>query len=155
MVNFYLLICRWLIAFSDGSIHWKSNLNSIDVVFVDAVNEGSTARSGDIETTSYALLTYVLRGDTQKCLPIVHWLTSQRNSLGGFRSTQVHHLHRTRLFSRQKTKSDFPGHCCWPSGMEFNFCLKLQILFSQFKINAFMKNIFNIPINTICWYNIY
>jgi hypothetical protein len=42
----------------------------------------------DVETTSYALLTYMTLGDTNKGLPVVRWLTSQRNAFGGFSSTQ-------------------------------------------------------------------
>lgn len=44
--------------------------------------------SGDIETGGYALLTYVARGDWSSALPVVKWLSAQRNSLGGFSSTQ-------------------------------------------------------------------
>lgn len=43
----------------------------------------------DIETTAYGLLTYSLRGLVKDSLPIVKWLTAQRNQNGGFQSTQV------------------------------------------------------------------
>ncbi|CAB3408447.1 unnamed protein product [Caenorhabditis bovis] len=46
------------------------------------------ARPVDIETTSYALLTYLLNDKTAEAVPIVRWLISQRNELGGFTSTQ-------------------------------------------------------------------
>lgn len=39
--------------------------------------------------TSYALLTYTLLGDVASALPVVKWLSQQRNALGGFSSTQV------------------------------------------------------------------
>ncbi|VDO71903.1 unnamed protein product [Onchocerca flexuosa] len=42
----------------------------------------------DVEMTAYVLLTYMLRDDTDKALPLVRWLTSQRNAFGGFSSTQ-------------------------------------------------------------------
>lgn len=42
----------------------------------------------DVEMTSYALLTYMLRKETEKGLPLVRWLASQRNEAGGFASTQ-------------------------------------------------------------------
>lgn len=47
----------------------------------------NTAR--DIETTAYALLTYMALGHHSKALPIVQWLVSQRNPTVGFQSTQV------------------------------------------------------------------
>lgn len=39
--------------------------------------------------TAYGLLTYTLLGDVASALPVVKWLSQQRNSLGGFSSTQV------------------------------------------------------------------
>lgn len=52
------------------------------------------APSADIEMTAYALMTYVLLAEDDPALigqamPIVRWLTKQRNALGGFASTQV------------------------------------------------------------------
>ncbi|KAJ7308318.1 hypothetical protein JRQ81_008852 [Phrynocephalus forsythii] len=38
--------------------------------------------------TAYALLTYTLLGDVASALPVVKWLSQQRNALGGFSSTQ-------------------------------------------------------------------
>uniref|UniRef100_A0A915PMF3 Alpha-macroglobulin receptor-binding domain-containing protein n=1 Tax=Setaria digitata TaxID=48799 RepID=A0A915PMF3_9BILA len=46
------------------------------------------SRPADVEMTAYVLLTYMIRDDTEKALPLVRWLTSQRNALGGFSSTQ-------------------------------------------------------------------
>lgn len=45
-------------------------------------------KSVDVETTSYALLTAVLRSDVESSVPIVRWLISQQNEKGGFSSTQ-------------------------------------------------------------------
>ncbi|VIO95510.1 Uncharacterized protein BM_BM11471 [Brugia malayi] len=45
-------------------------------------------RPADVEMTAYVLLTYMIRDDTDKALPLVRWLTSQRNAYGGFSSTQ-------------------------------------------------------------------
>jgi len=39
--------------------------------------------------TAYALLTYTRRRDFAGAVPIVKWIVSQRNSRGGFSSTQV------------------------------------------------------------------
>jgi len=46
-------------------------------------------RSADVEITAYALLTLSLNKDTKNGLPVVRWLSVQRNSLGGYASTQV------------------------------------------------------------------
>ena len=45
--------------------------------------------SKDIEITSYALLTYVYRKDVLSIIPVLKWLSSQQNSLGGYDNTQV------------------------------------------------------------------
>ncbi|CAB05007.2 TEP1-F [Caenorhabditis elegans] len=46
------------------------------------------ARPVDIETTSYAVLSYLAQNQTSESLSIIRWLVSQRNELGGFTSTQ-------------------------------------------------------------------
>ncbi|KAL5017642.1 hypothetical protein ScPMuIL_007231 [Solemya velum] len=46
------------------------------------------AKSVDIEMTSYALLTYIRKNDITGGIPVMKWITSQRNSLGGYHSTQ-------------------------------------------------------------------
>ncbi len=45
--------------------------------------------SAEVEMTAYGLLTYTLSGDVASALPVVKWLSQQRNALGGFSSTQV------------------------------------------------------------------
>lgn len=42
----------------------------------------------DIETTAYALLTFLDAGLLDDAIPVVNWLVDQQNSLGGFTSTQ-------------------------------------------------------------------
>lgn len=49
--------------------------------------------SFDIEMTAYAMMANLQTSTPEKCLPILKWLTSQRNSYGGYRSTQVHTLY--------------------------------------------------------------
>uniref|UniRef100_A0A4W3H8F9 Alpha-macroglobulin-like TED domain-containing protein n=1 Tax=Callorhinchus milii TaxID=7868 RepID=A0A4W3H8F9_CALMI len=44
--------------------------------------------SAEVEMTAYSLLTYTLLGDVASALPVVKWLSQQRNALGGFSSTQ-------------------------------------------------------------------
>lgn len=46
------------------------------------------AKSFDIEMTSYALMTCVLRNDIENAISIMKWLISQTNANGGFSSTQ-------------------------------------------------------------------
>lgn len=48
--------------------------------------------SAEVEMTAYGLLTYTLLGDVASALPVVKWLSQQRNALGGFSSTQVTNL---------------------------------------------------------------
>ncbi|BFF95670.1 CD109 antigen [Drosophila madeirensis] len=45
-------------------------------------------RSNDVEITSYVLLALLEQGPAETSLPIVKWLIGQRNSNGGFASTQ-------------------------------------------------------------------
>lgn len=49
----------------------------------------SLPRSIDVETTSYALLTYLERNLVADSLTVMKWLVRQRNAEGGFASTQV------------------------------------------------------------------
>ncbi|XP_026834428.1 CD109 antigen isoform X2 [Drosophila erecta] len=45
-------------------------------------------RSNEVEITSYVLLALLEKDPAEKALPIIKWLISQRNSNGGFSSTQ-------------------------------------------------------------------
>ncbi|XP_078666355.1 C3 and PZP-like alpha-2-macroglobulin domain-containing protein 8 isoform X2 [Branchiostoma floridae x Branchiostoma belcheri] len=49
---------------------------------------GQSVSSAEVEMTAYALLTYVAMGDVASAMPVVKWLSQQRNNLGGFSSTQ-------------------------------------------------------------------
>lgn len=74
----------------------------VDKLEAVATNEGGmtfwsnaarkrSSASADIETAAYAVLTYVQLGDREnlgKAQPIVRWMATQRNSRGGFSSTQ-------------------------------------------------------------------
>ncbi|KAH7726608.1 A-macroglobulin complement component [Aphelenchoides avenae] len=71
---------------SDGSVHWSTKVGAEKPK--DTNQYFYQPRPVDVEMTSYALLTYMSLGDTERGLPIVRWLTAQRNSLGGFSSTQ-------------------------------------------------------------------
>ena len=53
------------------------------------------ARSTDIEQTAYALLAILRRKGKEgiaDAVPIVRWLSKQRNGLGGWSSTQVNNV---------------------------------------------------------------
>ncbi|KAH9489284.1 hypothetical protein Btru_057009 [Bulinus truncatus] len=63
----------------------------------------------DIEMTSYALLTYASRGNIVAGKSIMQWLTEQRNSNGGFSSTQdtVLALNALSEFAKQTYSNNF------------------------------------------------
>ena len=78
----------------DGSTHWEkpavpSPTPGEDGWFAVPYRQ---APSADVEMSAYALMAYVLgEGDDSipDAVPIVRWLTKQRNGNGGFSSTQV------------------------------------------------------------------
>jgi CD109 antigen len=49
----------------------------------------SLPRSVDVEMTSYGLLLYLRRNYVVEAIPVMKWLIKQRNTEGGFASTQV------------------------------------------------------------------
>ncbi|XP_069505312.1 C3 and PZP-like alpha-2-macroglobulin domain-containing protein 8 isoform X2 [Ambystoma mexicanum] len=75
----------------DGFTHWS--LTGTIVTDEDTFmgfNDGlsQSVVSAEVEMTAYALMTYTLLGDVVSALPVVKWLSQQRNALGGFSSTQ-------------------------------------------------------------------
>ncbi|VDM52932.1 unnamed protein product [Angiostrongylus costaricensis] len=70
----------------DGTIHWSSVQGNDKSK--DTTQYFYQPRPVDVETTGYVLLSYMLDGDTVRGLPLVRWLTAQRNAYGGFSSTQ-------------------------------------------------------------------
>ncbi|KAL6032009.1 hypothetical protein STEG23_006399 [Scotinomys teguina] len=52
------------------------------------LSESWQPRSLDIEVASYALLSYLQQNRISEGIPVMRWLSRQRNSLGGFASTQ-------------------------------------------------------------------
>ncbi|KAL3104745.1 hypothetical protein niasHT_027847 [Heterodera trifolii] len=81
---------------TDGMVHWTTKVSN--GAKDGTKNGGGAARDtnqyffqpqpADVEMSAYALLTYMLLDNKEHALPIVRWLTAQRNSLGGFSSTQ-------------------------------------------------------------------
>ncbi|XP_039622768.1 C3 and PZP-like alpha-2-macroglobulin domain-containing protein 8 isoform X2 [Polypterus senegalus] len=75
----------------DGFTHWSLTGTTVtDEDTFMGFNDGlsQSVVSAEVEMTAYALLTYTLLGDVATALPVVKWLSQQRNSLGGFSSTQ-------------------------------------------------------------------
>ena len=79
---------------ADGMMHWEATVTTEAPKTKDGwlIRPYYQAKSADVEMTAYALLAYVL-GEEESVvstgLPIVRWLSKQRNAYGGFSSTQV------------------------------------------------------------------
>ncbi|XP_028411916.1 CD109 antigen-like isoform X2 [Dendronephthya gigantea] len=71
----------------DGTLHWKQS-SSVNSKSSPWLRPYYRPPSADVEITSYVLLVYAHRNNTQNGLPIAQWLAQQRNSLGGYSSTQ-------------------------------------------------------------------
>ena len=101
--NWYCSLYRFELTFWPLSIiSWYSVLNVSDgLMYWQEKQEDSKPndnpwwrpyyrpRSADIEITAYALLAFSLNNDISVGLAISRWLSQQRNSLGGYSSTQV------------------------------------------------------------------
>jgi hypothetical protein len=74
-------------------MHWEKPVKPVKQTEFYWVPPYYRAASTNIEMTSYALMAMVGDGSDPNALadvlPIVRWLTQQRNALGGFSSTQV------------------------------------------------------------------
>ncbi|XP_028400033.1 murinoglobulin-1-like isoform X2 [Dendronephthya gigantea] len=70
----------------------KKAISKDDQLFWSRSNVQRGSRSGDVEMTGYALLSYLRREDffvaKLNAVKIVRWLSKQRNGFGGFSSTQ-------------------------------------------------------------------
>ena len=93
-----------LFIYTDGLMHWEKEKVAPPTPPSDEFVwwfPYYRAPAADIEMTAYALMTYILQAKEDSSLigqamPIVRWLTKQRNALGGFASTQVSRVHRAR-----------------------------------------------------------
>ncbi|KAL6107852.1 cpamd8 [Pungitius sinensis] len=75
----------------DGLTHWSltgSTMTHEDTFMGFSDGLSQSVVSAEVEMTAYGLLTYTLLGDVASALPVVKWLSQQRNALGGFSSTQ-------------------------------------------------------------------
>ncbi|CAL1547264.1 unnamed protein product [Lymnaea stagnalis] len=91
----------------DGKKFWQI----VDTIKEPSNNWGKpkVAKSVDIEMTSYVLLTYAARGDIVAGKQILNWIIDQRNSNGGFVSTQdtVVALHALSEFAKMTYTDNF------------------------------------------------
>ena len=74
---------------SDGLIYWQEKQEASKPNDNPWWRPYYKPRSADIEITAYALLAYSLDKDINVGLQISRWLSQQRNSMGGYSSTQV------------------------------------------------------------------
>ncbi|XP_065826416.1 CD109 antigen-like [Oscarella lobularis] len=71
----------------NGATHWTNSDETIDDSN-DILYYPHHAPAADIEMTGYALLALTKLQDVSQSLPVARWLSQQRNSLGGWSSTQ-------------------------------------------------------------------
>lgn len=84
---------------ADGTMHWHKDQSTTSTSHWQPSR--TQANPIDIEMTAYALLVQAVNGDFAGGMPIMKWVTSQRNANGGFSSTQVYnytHLREVLLF---------------------------------------------------------
>lgn len=72
----------------DGLMYWREKQESHKPNDNPWLRPYYRPRSADIEITAYALLAYSLERDLPVALAVSRWLSQQRNSLGGYSSTQ-------------------------------------------------------------------
>ncbi|XP_078364931.1 CD109 antigen-like isoform X2 [Oculina patagonica] len=72
----------------DGLIYWEEKQDVSKPSDNPWFRPYYRPRSADIEITAYALLAYSVNKDISVGLPISRWLSQQRNSMGGYSSTQ-------------------------------------------------------------------
>ena len=78
-----------LLNVSDGLMYWQEKQEDSKPNDNPWWRPYYRPRSADIEITAYALLAFSLNKDISAGLSISRWLSQQRNSLGGYSSTQV------------------------------------------------------------------
>ena len=72
-----------------GMMYWEEEGNGGSQYSEDWQPPYYSPPSQDIEISAYALLTYARRNDISSAVPVLKWLTSKRNELGAYDSTQV------------------------------------------------------------------
>ena len=122
-VHYYINIAVWSFTV-DGLKYWHKATGDDSTTPVPGRWRApyQRARSVDIEMTAYALLTYTHHQDFSGAVPIAKWLVSQRNSLGGFSSTQVNDI----VLLLHSILSSWKNNSSWKLGGNFTvvICVK-------------------------------
>jgi len=74
---------------SDGMTHWHEPESATTSSHHYWSPPHQQSKPIDIEMTSYALLVFAINSQFTEGLPVMKWITKQRNPNGGFASTQV------------------------------------------------------------------
>lgn len=82
-----------------GNKYWKRDDKDIEILYAWRPPYRPKP-SNSIEMTAYAVLAALLRNDVGEAATIVRWLAAQRNSLGGYSSTQVSYYVTTQKISQ-------------------------------------------------------
>ena len=92
-LTFFFILPLFLKQFIDEEIHWEANKNSPTKKPTTTWHWSSKPNPANIEMTAYALMSYIMGakpyGSRLDHFKIVKWLIKNRNSYGGFGSTQV------------------------------------------------------------------
>jgi len=112
-IKIYCTLLYCIIIVQDGMTHWERNITTVvqppvsDNLWRCPVQQDPSV---NIELTAYALLIYARVKGITESWPIAKWLISQRNSNGGFSSTQVSHLF---MFYSYRFLDIFRQLCIW------------------------------------------
>lgn len=74
---------------ADGVKYWTADTGNTCDSSAGWTPPSCQAAAVNVELNAYALLIYVTKADTATAVLVVKWLSAQRNSNGGFVSTQV------------------------------------------------------------------
>ncbi|XP_041357546.1 CD109 antigen-like [Gigantopelta aegis] len=104
----------------DGMKFWTDTPTSPAKSYPSWYPPHESARPIDIQSTSYALLTYAARHDIIGGMQVLKWLTNQRNPYGGFASTQdtIVGLEALTTFARQAHPAGYSINIDVTSGSE-------------------------------------
>uniref|UniRef100_A0A2K6F1Q4 CD109 antigen n=1 Tax=Propithecus coquereli TaxID=379532 RepID=A0A2K6F1Q4_PROCO len=89
-----LNMLMWRAEQEEGTQFWVSSASEL--------SDSWQPRSLDIEVAAYALLSHFLQFQVSEGIPIMRWLSRQRNSLGGFASTQFEDYKFNWVYPKEK-----------------------------------------------------
>ena len=76
---------------TDGMTHWHQKTTPVSSSSHHWTPPHQQGNPVDIEMTSYALLVFATKSEFTHGLPLMKWISKQRNPRGGFSSTQVYY----------------------------------------------------------------